>query len=196
MKFVRHAAHRKKRLGDKWRKPKGLHNKMRDQKKGARPMVKSGYRTAVETRGQAKGLVIVNVYNKADLAGLDKQKHGVVIGRVGKKLKVELLEAVQKAGLKLLTGDPAQELKRLEEERKERKKSAEERQKEREERQKELEKLAAEKEKAEEPEEAPEKPVAKKAAKKTAKKAAEANDSPEEKTKEEQEKDKVLTKAR
>lgn len=45
MKFIRQDAHKKAKLKNLWRKPKGLHNKMRLQKKGYRRLPKVGMGT-------------------------------------------------------------------------------------------------------------------------------------------------------
>ena len=175
-KFIRHRAHTKKRLGDAWRRPRGWQNKMRLSKKGHRPKVRVGYRTQASTRNTKNGLEIVTVHNVQDVQALDPKTQGAVVGAVGMKKKIAILQAIQKAQVTLLTGDPAVKQKELEQLFSERKKATEQRDKEREEKQKELEKLAKEQESKEE--------------------EVEEVDAEEQKKEEDKEKEKVLTKAR
>ncbi|MFT4250524.1 MAG: eL32 family ribosomal protein [Candidatus Woesearchaeota archaeon] len=146
MKFVRHAAHRKKRLDTNWRRPRGLHNKMRLERKGSRPRVKEGYRTAVATRNTKKGLLIVRVHNVADVEAVDAKTQGVVVASIGMKKKLAVLKRIKEKNLTLLTGSVDEAITELTQrfsKRQEEKKSA---QKQKEERQKELEEQAKEKE--------------------------------------------------
>ena len=150
-KFTRHGHHRKKRLKPRWRRPKGLHNKQRLEHKGSTPRVKKGYRSPKETRGKKNGLEIVNVYNLKDIASIDKKTQGVVVGNVGMKKKILLLEEIQKQGLTLLTGDAEKQAQALKDRWEEKKQSREEKRQEREERQQELEESVEEQEADDEP---------------------------------------------
>jgi large subunit ribosomal protein L32e len=101
--FTRHHPHRKASLGDKWKKPRGLHNKLKDRKRGCGPWVSDGYRTPEAVRGMhISGLVIAHVANASQLTGLDPKTTGVVIARTGAKRQIELIAACQKAGLRVL----------------------------------------------------------------------------------------------
>jgi len=102
--FVRNDSWKVKRLEDSgWRKPKGLDNKMRIQRKGWPPIVKIGYRKIKIARNlHPSGLIEVLVHNVKDLTNLDKNKHIVRIsGKVGKKKRLEIIEAANKLGLKI-----------------------------------------------------------------------------------------------
>lgn len=149
MKFIRHAAHRKKRLSKTWRRPRGLHNKMRLERKGSRPRVKEGYRTKAQDRNKKNGLEIVRVHNVAQVEAVDAKTQGVVVASIGMKKKIAVLQAIKKNDLTLLTGDVDEAITQLSEKFKERiatKKSVE---KQKEEKQKELEKKAQEKQEQE-----------------------------------------------
>lgn len=139
MKFTRHAYHRKKKLKPRWRRPRGLHNKQRLERKGATPRVKPGYRSPKATRGKKNGLEIVNVYTESDVEGLDAKTQGVVIGKVGMKKKISLLKLVVKHKLTLLTGDAKQKIAELEQRYEERRTTREEKRQEREQREQERE---------------------------------------------------------
>jgi ribosomal protein L32E len=142
MKFTKHAYHRKKRLNPRWRRPRGLHNKQRLEIKGATPRVKVGYRTNKASRATKRGLEIVRVYNAADVEAVDAKTQGVVIGKVGTKRKLELLDLIIQKKLILLTGDSQEQRASLQQRYDERRKSREQKRQEREERQEELEKEA------------------------------------------------------
>ncbi len=115
MKFIRHASHRKAKLKDRWRRPRGLHNKQRLEIKGSTPRVKIGYRSQASQRGKRKGLLVKQVYTLADFDVLDPKVHGIVIGSVGLKKKLVLLEHMQSTDFVLLTGKPQEEITRLQE---------------------------------------------------------------------------------
>lgn len=138
MKFTRHAYHRKKRLKPRWRRPRGLHNKQRLGHKSSTPLVKVGYRSPKATRYKKNGLEIVQVYNQKDIEGLDPDTHGVVIGKIGLRKKLVLLELVEKKGLTLLTGDAKQTRNMLQQQYDEQKKAREEKRASREKQQEEL----------------------------------------------------------
>ena len=101
--FKRHGSHRKAELSDRWKKPRGLHNKLKDSKRGCGPAVSDGYRTPEAVRGKhISGLAIVHVSNVTALVGVDKETHGIVISSVGAKRQLEILAAAHKAGIRVL----------------------------------------------------------------------------------------------
>ena len=87
-KFLRRDASRFAKFGKgrgkkaKWRNPTGRHNKMREGKKGYSAVVAIGHR---KTQGE-KPVVIMNAKD------LEKLKKGVkaLVGRTGKKKKIEI----------------------------------------------------------------------------------------------------------
>jgi ribosomal protein L32E len=104
-KFTRHAPHRKARLMNKsqWKKPRGLHNKMKDNKRGSLPKVSDGYRTPQEVRGlHISGLAIVHVSNVEQLKGVNAQTQGVVIASVGAKKQLAILHECAKQSIRVL----------------------------------------------------------------------------------------------
>jgi large subunit ribosomal protein L32e len=116
-KFTRHAPHRKARLMNKsqWKKPRGLHNKMKDNKRGSLPKVSDGYRTPQEVRGlHISGMEIVHVSNLKQLEGLKKETQAVVISSVGAKRQIELLNACMKHGIRVLNHKPEARINALE----------------------------------------------------------------------------------
>lgn len=102
-KFVRQNRSVDKRVGEAWRKPRGIDNKQRVMLKwcGALPCI--GYRSAKDTRGMRNGAKLTVVHNEAELAKVDpKAEHVYFASTVGKKKRAVLLEKAQKAGIKVL----------------------------------------------------------------------------------------------
>lgn len=91
--FSRKDSHKKAKLGDKWRRPKGLQNKMRLQKRAHKKIVKTGYGTPADLRDRTNvGLRIVNVSTKKEIETITKEEAVVISSKVSKKTLVELLE--------------------------------------------------------------------------------------------------------
>ena len=87
----------------KWRKPKGLDNKMRLRLKGYPPIVEVGYRGPAAVRGlHPTGLEPVLVHNEKELEGLDPTKHIVIIASsVGLRRRLKILEKARQLGLRV-----------------------------------------------------------------------------------------------
>ena len=120
--FDRQDAHKKKRLGTKWRKPKGLHSKMRLQKRGYNKRISKGYRAPAVVRGlHSSGLVAVTVSTLKELDGV-KKNQGVMLTKIGQKKKLVLLKkAIEKNIVVLNYKDPKKTIENIENEIKERK---------------------------------------------------------------------------
>ncbi len=102
--FVRSDSWKVKRLEDSgWRKPKGLDNKMRIERKGWPPRVKIGYRKIKEARYlHPSGLREVLVHNSKELSELDPNIHIVrIASSVGKKKRIEIIEKAKELGLRI-----------------------------------------------------------------------------------------------
>lgn len=100
--FTRADNHKKGKLGDAWRKPKGWQNKMRLHKKGYKKVVSTGYGTPADLRDHNKaGLAIVTVSTMKELEALDPKKACALISKVGRKKKEELIAAAQKKNITL-----------------------------------------------------------------------------------------------
>lgn len=102
-RFKLHAFHRKSSLSESWRKPRGLHNKQKDNKKGSFPRVKSGYRVPADVRGlHSSGLAIVRVSNLAEVDTINPKIQAAVIASVGAKRQLALLDACSKKSIRVL----------------------------------------------------------------------------------------------
>lgn len=94
---------KRKEVGTRWRRPRGLHNKMRKGVWGRPATVNPGYRSPVAVRGMTRdGLLPVRVYNSADLSTLNAKTEGVLLGKVGARKRALLLEECKKKGLTVL----------------------------------------------------------------------------------------------
>jgi len=107
-KFVRHAWHRKIRLNDgTWRRPRGLHNKMRLRWKSRGDPVEIGWRSPSEVRGLSKdGKKIHLVSSLRDMNTLEPEIHALVLASsIGNKKRLVIMEEAKKQGFKILNID-------------------------------------------------------------------------------------------
>lgn len=101
--FTRADSHKKQRLNDGWRKPKGWQNKMRLHKRGYKDVVSTGYGTPDALRNKTlKGLAIITISTLKELEAIDPKKEAALISKVGRKKKEELIAAAQKKGVALV----------------------------------------------------------------------------------------------
>lgn len=94
-RFVRSGATHIKRVSRSgYRKPKGLHNKVGDNKKGRRTTIKTGFGYPKALRGTTrKGLELVNISTLAEAKSLDASKQvAIVKSSLGMKNKKAILE--------------------------------------------------------------------------------------------------------
>lgn len=100
--FKRQDYPKKKALGEKWRRPAGIHSKRRRKFRGAGPYPSSGYRSPRIVRGLTpegfKGRI---VNSPSDLAKLD-EKACVISSTVGKKKRLAIIQEAQKLEIKIL----------------------------------------------------------------------------------------------
>lgn len=100
LKFTRQDAHKKVRLGNKWRRPKGLHSKMRLSKKGYNKSVSIGYGNPKSTKGLDKsGLKLIIIKSLKELEKINAKEEGIAVAKtIGLRKKVEILkQAVKKS---------------------------------------------------------------------------------------------------
>ncbi len=84
----------------KWRNPTGRHNKIREGKKGYQPRVKIGYGNPVQP--ELKEIVRIN--NLLDLNKINKKS--ALLGKIGKKKKIEIAKAAKEKKIKFLNFNP------------------------------------------------------------------------------------------
>ena len=102
--FKRQEWFRYSKLGEKWRKPKGIHSKMKRQLKRRPPMVDVGFRGPVAARDlHPSGFEEVMVYNVDGLEGIDPKKQAVRIGgTVGTKKRMAIEDRADELGIRVL----------------------------------------------------------------------------------------------
>jgi len=102
--FKRDGYGKKRQLSDSWRKPRGQHNKQREQKKAKGAHPKPGFGSPVAVRGMhPSGFFEVLVSSAKELEGLDPKTQAVrIAATVGDRKRVALQDAALAAGLKVL----------------------------------------------------------------------------------------------
>ena len=123
VKFLRRVTHRHSKLGkgrkkkQTWRNPTGRHNKMRTKQKGNSPIVSIGYGTEKKGRGQIKGKAPVLIKNLKELEKIKKEQI-VIVGNIGKKKKMELLNKIKEMGIEVANVNVKKFLKKPKEKKK------------------------------------------------------------------------------
>jgi large subunit ribosomal protein L32e len=102
--FKRDGYGKKRQLSDSWRKPRGQHNKQREQKKAKGALPKPGFGSPVAVRGMhPSGFFEILISSVKELEGIDPKTHAIRIGAtVGNRARVGLQEKALSAGFKLL----------------------------------------------------------------------------------------------
>ena len=103
-KFLRQLSHTYKRLGKKWRRPRGSQSKLRRHKvcKGLRPSISYGKPKTVKYL-HPSGFKEVLVYNVKDLEKVDVKKDAARIGSsVGKRKRSEIKKKAEELKIKVL----------------------------------------------------------------------------------------------
>jgi len=99
MKFLRRTWSRYSKLGrgrkklQKWRRPTGRDNKMREKRKGYPARVSVGYKT-IRTE---KPIVVMNI---SELESVKDKK--IIIGKIGKKKRLEIANKAKKMKLQIM----------------------------------------------------------------------------------------------
>lgn len=102
--FVRKRGGVYKRLGLKWRRPKGIHSQLRKHKREAGNIPKSGYGSPRTVKGlHPSGFEEVRVFNMNDVSKINPQKQACrIASTVGKKKKIEIMKKAEEMKVKVL----------------------------------------------------------------------------------------------
>ncbi|ADL58105.1 50S ribosomal protein L32e [Methanothermobacter marburgensis] len=103
-KFKRQEYARYKKLGEKWRRPRGKTSKMRKYEKGKPAMPAIGYRKPRDQRGlHPSGYEDILVSSMRELEELDPEKQAArIASTVGARKKTLMLEKARELGIKVL----------------------------------------------------------------------------------------------
>ena len=113
-RFLRRTWSRYPKLGkgrrkkQKWRKPKGRDNKMREKRNGYPVVVSIGYKKNTDERSDIK-----IVSNLNDLNNLSKDDI-IIMGKIGKKKKIEVLKKAMEMKIHIQNLNAKKFLKKLE----------------------------------------------------------------------------------
>lgn len=102
--FKRRGLHRKVKLADVWRRPRGLQSKQRRQFRAKGVLPRPGYGSPAAVRGMhPSGYEEVRVFSPADLAGLNPDLQAVrIAGSVGNRKRRVIQAQAMELGLKVL----------------------------------------------------------------------------------------------
>ncbi len=103
-KFVMQDNHKKKKLKNKWRKPRGSDSKMRYKRRGYRKRLAVGYKTPKSIYGLNKdGLKGVLVHSIKDFKKINKTNEAMIISStVGAKKKIEIIKEAKNNSIKII----------------------------------------------------------------------------------------------
>lgn len=101
--FIRQESWRYDRLDTTWRKPKGIDNHQRKQKKGWPVLVKAGYGSPKVARGlHPSGYTDNLIHNMKDLEKLDPKTDGIRFAHgLGRKKRLEIIVKAKEKKFKI-----------------------------------------------------------------------------------------------
>ena len=103
-KFLRQGAKYLKKVKKNWRRPKGLHSKLKVKKKSKGPMPEVGYRAPKSSRGlHPSGFKEVLIQNFNDLKKIDNiTEAGRISSKIGMKKRKLIIEKAKEFKIKIL----------------------------------------------------------------------------------------------
>ncbi|MBU3926118.1 eL32 family ribosomal protein [Patescibacteria group bacterium] len=105
-KFLRRQGNLLSKLGkgrkkkQKWRRPTGRDNKMREKRKGYPAVVSIGHKKSKKESRKIKEKILTIVQNTKDLEKL-KQNEIIIIGKIGKKKREEIIKKAEERKIKV-----------------------------------------------------------------------------------------------
>lgn len=102
--FVQTDQHKKKRLKDTWRRPRGLHNKKRRYILGKGEMARPGYGSPSAVKGlHPSGFKEILLNRVQDVDNVDPNTQAIRISRtIGQRKRIEIVKKARSLGLKIL----------------------------------------------------------------------------------------------
>ena len=113
--FIRQDNPKRRKLNFKWRKPKGIHSKIRHKFKGRRKMPSPGYKSPNKVKGMhSSGIKIINVYSPRDLQNINRENEGIVAAKnVGMKKKLEIFMKAKELNINVLNVNIDEHIKKI-----------------------------------------------------------------------------------
>jgi len=113
--FIRQDNPKRMKLNYKWRKPKGIHSKIRHKFKGRRKMPSPGYKSPRKVKNlHSSGLKMINVESVDDIKKIKKQSEGVIIAKsVGMKKRFEILKIAKDMQVSVLNLNVDEQIKKI-----------------------------------------------------------------------------------
>ena len=103
--FKKHHSDRYDRVGESWRKPRGIDSAVRRRFRGTVRMVNIGYKNAKATRHQIKGGVrkfLINNLKDIEILLMNNNTHaGEIASTVSARVRVDILNRAKELGVKI-----------------------------------------------------------------------------------------------
>ena len=114
--FIRQDNPKRMKLNYKWRKPKGIHSKIRHRFKGRRKMPSPGYKSPAAIKGiHATGLKIIRIYSPEEVSRINKNSEGIIIAKsVGVRKRLEILKKSREINVQVLNINAEDTIKKIE----------------------------------------------------------------------------------
>lgn len=113
--FIRQDNPKRMKVNYKWRKPKGIHSKIRHKFKGRRKMPSPGYKSPRKAKGMHfSGLKMCKISSLNELAKIKKDNEGIIISQsVGAKKKLQLLRKAKEINVQVLNLNVDEQINKL-----------------------------------------------------------------------------------
>lgn len=99
-RFIRQKSYNSKKLGTKWRRPHGIHSKVRRKFKSRRKQPSLGYSSPRLVRGlHPSGLKPIIIHNVNELKNVQKDNCIIISGTVGLAKKIALVKKIKELKL-------------------------------------------------------------------------------------------------
>lgn len=149
-KFHAQDAHKKSKIENRWRKPRGSDSKMKQGLGGYRKVVKQGYMSpkSIKYVNVKSKIMFIVIRNLDEMKKIDPKKEGAIIsGTIGQKKKIELIKYAKENSIIIENYDADKFIKKVDEELKKKKEVKEKISKEKKQKEADKKKKAIEKEK-------------------------------------------------
>lgn len=121
--FISQNSHKIKSVPRKWRRPRGIHSKMRDKRKGHKKMVSPGYGTPKILRGMnTEGKKEHIIRSLDELKNTEKNSLIVLSSTLGKRKALQIIEEAKNKELIIKNIDIQKFLEKIEKEKQEKEK--------------------------------------------------------------------------